>query len=323
MTTQPRIGFPVQILGRSDLKTHDSRRWQNEPHLRTSLEYLREIFAYLDQQDIRMYRIVSSLAPYATHPDMPQFHAQVAECAEDLAEVGALARALDLRLSFHPSQYIVLNSKDEDLARRSAADVELQAGLLEAMGLSDEAVVVIHIGGVYGDRSAARKRFAHRYEDLSTVAQRRLVVENDDARFDVQDVLWLHERTGVRAVFDLHHFHLYNRGEMIATEAARAAMATWTGWAARPKIHFSSPRTDWGFRYGSEAEPRLPNWQAHAEFADPFAFAAFYRSVADVAPDVMLEAKAKDVAVQQLRQSLVRYAPDVASIFQLNDKEGN
>jgi UV DNA damage endonuclease len=253
---------------------------------------------------------------------MPQFHGQVTECAEELAEVGALARELDLRLSFHPSQYIVLNAEDEDVARRSAADVEVQAAILEAMGLGAEAVVVLHIGGVYGDRAAAREQFARRYEDLSAVAQRRLVVENDDGRFDVQDVLWLHERTGVRAVFDRHHFNLYNRGEMTAVEAARAAMATWAGWATRPKVHFSSPRTDWGFRYGSEAEPSLPNWQAHAEFVDPFAFAAFYRAVADVGPDVMLEAKAKDVAVQELRKALARYAPDVASVFRFNHKEG-
>jgi UV DNA damage endonuclease len=315
----PRIGFPVQILGRSALKTHDSRRWQNEPHLRVSLDYLREIFAYLDKQEIHMYRIVSDLAPYATHPDMPQFHGQVEECAEELSEVGALARELDLRLSFHPSQYIVLNAEDDDVAHRSAADVEVQAAILEAMGLDDEAVVVLHIGGVYGDRAAARERFAHRYADLSPGAQRRVVLENDDGRFDVQDVLWIHERTGVRAVFDRHHFNLYNRGEMTAAEAARAAMATWEGWSARPKVHFSSPRTDWGFRYGSEAEPSSPNWQAHAEFVDPFAFAAFYRAVADVGPDVMLEAKAKDIAVQELQKALARYAPDVASIFQFYD----
>jgi UV DNA damage endonuclease len=315
VTRPAYLGFPVQILGRAGLKSHDARRWQSGPHLRVSLGYLRELFAYLDGVDIRMYRMASGLAPYATHPDHPEFHGQVEACAEELADLGAEARRLGLRLSFHPSQYIVLNAPDEDLAARSAADVEVQAAILEAMGLGDEAVVVLHIGGVYDDREAARERFVRSFEHLSPVAQRRLVVENDDGRFGVEDVLWLHQRTGVRLVFDAHHHLCYNPPGMELPEAARACLSTWEGWDARPKVHFSSPRTDWGFRYGSEEEARSPSWSSHAEFANPFAFIAFYRDVADLAPDVILEAKAKDVAVRQLRGDLVRYAPDLAAVF--------
>jgi UV DNA damage endonuclease len=309
------LGFPVQVLGRVGLRSHDARRWQSEPHLRVSLSYLRDLFAYLDETAIRLYRMASGLAPYATHPDHPQFHGQVDECSDELAELGVEARRLGLRLSFHPSQFIVLNAPDEDLAARSAADIEVQAAILEAMGLDDEAVVVLHIGGVYGDRESARERFVRCYEQLSPVAQRRLVLENDDGRFDVADVLWLHERIGIRAVFDVHHHHCYNPHNLNTVEAARLCLATWQGWGARPKVHFSSPRTDWGFRYGSEARAGPPRWSSHAEFVDPFAFVTFYRAIADGAPDVILEAKAKDVAVQQLRRDLVNYALDVAGLF--------
>ena len=311
----PHLGFPVQVLGREGIKSHDARRWQSKPHLRTSLGYLRELFAYLDETDIRMYRMASGLAPYATHPDHAEFHGQVEACTEELAELGELARELGLRLSFHPSQYIVLNAPDEHLVSRSSADVEVQAAILEALGLDDEAVVVLHIGGVYGDREAARERFARRYETLSPVAQRRLVLENDDVRFGASDVLWLHERVGVRAVFDVHHHHCCNPAGMPGIEAARACLETWRGWAARPKVHFSSPRTDWGFRYGSCEEPNTPRWTAHAEFADPFGFIAFYRTIVDARPDVMLEAKAKDIALLQLRRDLARHAPDIATLF--------
>lgn len=324
MIAAPRLGFPVKVLGRPDLPSHDTRRWQNSPHLRVSLERLRAIFAYLDEVDIRMYRIVSNLAPYATHPDHPEFHGQVEACADDLSETGALARRLGLRLSFHPSQYIVMNTPDDDLAARSAADVEVQAEMLDRMGLDDEAVLVLHVGGVYGDRTAALARFARRYERLlSPSARRRLVLENDDGRFGVSDVLWLHRETGVRVIFDAHHFNLHNPDGMEEGEAALTALATWQGWGARPKIHVSSPRTDWGFRYGSEVESkggkrRSPNWASHAEFVDPFAFIQFYRRLVaqtDRPPDVMLEAKAKDVALLELRRALNRYAPDLAALF--------
>ncbi|MEO8075188.1 MAG: hypothetical protein ABI818_02600 [Acidobacteriota bacterium] len=61
----------------------------------------------------------SDLAPYATHPDMPQFHGMVRESASDLARLGRLARDADVRLSFHPSQFVVLNSANDDLTRKS------------------------------------------------------------------------------------------------------------------------------------------------------------------------------------------------------------
>jgi UV DNA damage endonuclease len=315
----PKLGFPVQVLGREGLKSHDARRWHSGPHLRVSLVHLRGVLAYLDEVDVRLYRMASGLVPYATHPEHPQFHGQVEECADELAEVGARARALGLRLSFHPSQVIVLNAPDESLVARSAADVEVQAAVLEAMGLDDEAVVVLHVGGVYGDRASALERFARHYERLSPVAQRRLVLENDDVRFSVRDVLWLHQRLGVRVVFDAHHFRIHRPEGMELAEAARACLRSWDGWEARPKVHYSSPRTDWGFRHGSEASRRAPDWKSHAEFVDPFAFIAFYRQIADVAPDVMLEAKAKDVAVLQLRRDLMRYAPDLAQVFGLQE----
>ena len=97
-----RLGFAVKVLGEGGLPSHDARRWQSGPHLRHSLEHLTAILEYLGRHEIRMYRMTSDLAPYATHPDLPQFHGQVEECADELARVGALARELDIRLSSTP-----------------------------------------------------------------------------------------------------------------------------------------------------------------------------------------------------------------------------
>ncbi|HEX5689254.1 MAG TPA: hypothetical protein VFX76_04595, partial [Roseiflexaceae bacterium] len=80
-----RLGFAVKALGRPNLPSNDARRWQNNPHLRVSLQYLAAIFDYLADASIDMYRISSDIAPYLTHPDMPQFHHQLDECADELA----------------------------------------------------------------------------------------------------------------------------------------------------------------------------------------------------------------------------------------------
>lgn len=74
-----RLGFAVKVLGRPDLPSNDARRWQSNPHLRVSLQYLQAIFGYLAESQITMYRISSDLAPYLTHPDMPQFHNQIGQ----------------------------------------------------------------------------------------------------------------------------------------------------------------------------------------------------------------------------------------------------
>jgi UV DNA damage endonuclease len=150
-----RLGFAVKVLGQPHLKTNDSRRWQNSPHLSVSLAYVRDVLVYLQRVGITMYRLSSDLAPYVTHPDMPQFHGQIDECRAELAEIGRMAREAELRLSFHPSQYIVLSAPDEIVARKSMADIESQASMLDAMGLDERAVVVTHVGGVYDDREAA------------------------------------------------------------------------------------------------------------------------------------------------------------------------
>src|SRR4028118_837884 len=78
MSPQPaRLGFPVKVMGEPDLKSNDARRSGNNPHLQVSLEYLDKILDYLDRHQIRMYRMSSDIAPYATHPDMPQVHSMV------------------------------------------------------------------------------------------------------------------------------------------------------------------------------------------------------------------------------------------------------
>jgi UV DNA damage endonuclease len=322
-----RLGFPVKVLGQKGLKSNDTRRWQSNPHLRVSIEYLRDIFTYLEKKQIRMYRMSSDVAPYVTHPDMPQFHRQVSECKSELRELGAEARRLDLRLSFHPSQFIVINSPDAELRRKSVADLLSQAEMLDCMEAGPEAVLVIHGGGTYGDVQSGMKRWIDTWHQLPEPVQRRLVLENDDLRYSAASVLHIHEHTGVRLVFDVQHFWCLNPEGLELKATFARFLRTWPE-GARPKLHFSSPRTEMreierkNRKTGKkEAVLAPPIWTGHADFNHPFEFISFMRSVADLRDfDVMLEAKAKDLALIRLRQDLLRYAPDVATRFGLGSE---
>ncbi len=309
-----RLGFVVKPLARPELKSHDSRRWQNTPHLSVSLAYLRDVFTYLAEARISMYRISSELAPYATHPDMPQFHGQVAACEAELAQIGQTARKIGLRLSFHPAQHVLLNSPDPDLVSHSVADLVTQSAILDGMGLGPEAVIVIHLGGLYGDPQASRERFVANFDRLPEAVRRRLVLENDDVRFGVADTLWVHQHTGVRLVFDNLHYRLKNPDGRPVRDALAACLATWPA-DVRPKIHFSTPRTEWLVEdKGGDAEPQIrqTRWTYHADYVNPFEFIDFLRMAEGLREfDVMLEVRAKDLALLQLRRDLARYAPDL------------
>ena len=328
MSERPlRLGFPVKVMGDASLKSNDARRWSNNPHLKVSLDYLDAIFDHLLRHGIDMYRMSSDLAPYATHPDMPQFHGMIKDSAPELASTGRRARELGLRLSFHPSQFVVLNSPDAELVRKSIWDLSSQAEMLDLMELGPDAVVVIHVGGIYGDRRESAARWVRTWEMLPEHVRRRLVLEHDDLRFSAADVLWIHEQTGVRLVFDHQHFWCLNPEGLAMRPTLEAILGTWPD-GVRPKIHFSTPRTELrelvrknGSTGKSEKVYAAPVWTGHGDFCNPFEFAGFMRLAEALEFDVMLESKAKDLALIRLRQDMPRYAPDVAARFGLTATE--
>lgn len=304
-----RLGFAVKVLADGGLPSHDTRRWRSGPHLSVSLDRLGAILDRLEATDVRMYRMASALVPYGSHPELAAFHGQVADCARRLEAIGARARAAGIRLSFHPGQYTVLNSERQEVRAAAARELELHAEVLDAMGLGPNAVVVCHVGGGAGGRDAALDRFAAGFAALGERARARLVVENDDRTFGLGDVLELSRRTGVRVVWDVLHHHCHDPDRIPDAEALRLALATWR--EGRPKVHFSSPRTavaEEVRRAGRRVERRIavPPLRAHADLIDPIAFEQFLTGpAAGLDFDVMLEAKAKDVALATLRAQLL------------------
>ena len=351
--TRPlRLGFPVKVMGKPELASQDTRRWQKGPHLKVSLELLDAVLDYLKSERLDMYRLSSDIAPYATHPDMPQFHGMVAESDAELRAFGAKARIYDIRLSFHPSQYVLLNAPNPELTRKSIWDLSSQAEMLDRMEQDDEAVMITHVGGVYDDHDASRARWIAGWEQCPEHVRRRLVLENDDIRFSAADVLWIHERTGVRCVFDYQHFWCLNPERLDMRETLERFVATWPA-GVRPKIHFSSPRTELReikqkitpqqrasamagnvkrkkgelLKAPVKATARVktvlrpPIWTGHADFTNPFEFATFMRMADGLTFDVMMEGKSKDLSLLRLRPDLLRFAPDVAARFGITDKD--
>jgi len=303
-----RLGFSTRILGASGIPSYEPRlRWD----LSASMICLRDILHYLHRKQCTMYRMHSGLAPLPMAGGT--IAGQLAEAKHEVALCGELARSWNVRLSLHPYSAVVLSSPNEDRALRARRRLEGQAALLDSMGLGPEAVIVLHVGGVYDGLEASLERFVRQVESLPETVRARLALENDDHRYSLAQVKRAHERCGIPLVLDVLHHQVHNPEGLPLQEALAYALSTWPPGVA-PKIHYATPRSELKTLGGERL--KLPTWTEHADFVNPFVFARFARESRGVgAFDVMLEAKARDVALFKLRDDLARYAPDVATWF--------
>ena len=164
-----------------------------------NLAALEVALAYNARNRINLFRISSDVIPFGSSPVNTLDWA--ADFAPQLAALGRTARTHGMRLSMHPGQYTVLNSPNADVVERAVADLVYHAAFLDALELDATAKIVLHVGGVYGDKEAALDRFARAYETLPATVRRRLVIENDDRLFTARDVLALSRRTGAPVGF--------------------------------------------------------------------------------------------------------------------------
>ena len=123
-----------------------------------NLAALEKMIDYNIANDIRLYRISSDLIPFGSSPvnalDWPEIHKEAFE------RIGAKIRKSGMRVSLHPGQYTVLNSPTEDVVERAIADLIYHDKILTALGTDTTNKIVLHVGGIYGDKEAALDRFA-------------------------------------------------------------------------------------------------------------------------------------------------------------------
>jgi UV DNA damage endonuclease len=279
------------------LKLPARERWKYLREIaRHNAASLTQAVAQCSALGIGAFRINSQVLPLGTHPaagyTIPQLDPS-GEIRRAFRAAGKAAQRAGVRLSFHPDQFVVVNSERETVVASSLAELEFQA---ETAALVGADVIVIHGGGKAGGIEASLARLEAGLRRLSRRARGRIALENDDRSFAPADLLPLCQRLKIPFVYDVHH-HRCHPDALSVEEATQRALATWRG--REPHFHLSSPRGGWE---GGDPRP-------HADFLDP-------RDVPQVWHDLSLtvdvEAKAKERAVVAIARGILPPTPQRA-----------
>jgi UV DNA damage repair endonuclease len=192
--------------------------------------------------NLRMVRISSDILPVYTQSDWSYFWRKpdvVSYCEQALGKVGELARNSDVRLSFHPGQFTVLASDNDDIVHRSIAEFEYHADMIRWMGYGQkfqDFKCNVHIAGRRGAQGIRDV-----YPKLSVEARNTITIENEEMKHGLVDCLELYDLVPI--VLDIHH-HWVREGEYISSNDPRVAkvIESWRG--VRPACHYSVSRED-------------------------------------------------------------------------------
>jgi UV DNA damage endonuclease len=276
-----RLGFAC-VLADGSLSTNHTFRLANLSPARLAeaahqnLDDLERMLTIMEPGPLRLLRLGGSMVPLASHEAVDFDWRPLV--AGRLQHIGRTYAARGFRFSSHPGQYTILNATDEGVVRRAIAELAYSTELLDLMELDDSHKVVIHGGGIYGDREGATKRLVEALTRLPQNICRRLVLENDERLFNLEQILWVAERSGVPVVFDLHHYQINPGTEELEGLLQRVAKT----WNCLPKIHMSSQKPN--ARIG-----------AHDDLLHEEDLETMLR-VIPFETDIMVESKAKEIA---------------------------
>jgi UV DNA damage endonuclease len=193
---------------------------------------------------LRMVRLGSEMLQGYTEPNWIDWWQQAdvqLHLERIFAPIGARARELGVRLSFHPGQFCVLASDNDGIVERSILEFEYHADMARWMGYGaswhDHGFKInVHLSG----RGGAEK-FLRTLGKLSPEARNLITIENDEISNGLDVTLAVADR--VALVLDIHH-HWINTGEYIDPKDSRVQRVVESWRDVRPGMHYSVSRED-------------------------------------------------------------------------------
>ncbi|KFA79867.1 hypothetical protein S40288_03746 [Stachybotrys chartarum IBT 40288] len=247
-----------------------------------------------DKFGIKFMRLSSEMFPFASHDEYGYKLAPFA--SEVLAEAGKVAGELGHRLTTHPGQFTQIASPRKEVVSAAFRDLEYHDEMLSLLRLPEQAnrdaVMILHMGGTYGDKAATLDRFRQNYMKLPEGVKKRLVLENDDVAWSVHDLLPICEELNIPLVLDYHHHNIIfdpsiREGSLDIMSLYDRIQKTWSKKGIKQKMHYSEQTS-------SAITPRdRRKHSARVRVLPP----------CDRDMDLMIEAKDKEQAVFELMRT--------------------
>lgn len=279
-----RIGYACITVGIN--KTYKNCRLKNlnKENLKRIIEHnlnlLDEVIEYNRINNIYVFRITSNLIPFGSS-SLNTFDWQKVFSSK-LKKIGKKVKKYNMRVSMHPGQYTVLNSKNEEIVNKSIKDLIYHNQVLTAMKMNSKNKIILHIGGVYDNKEESKKRFIKNYLKLPNRVKKRLVIENDDKSYNIKDLLEISKQIDVPVVYDNLHNKINKYDEHDNYYWINEVSKTWKKKDGIQKIHYSEQ--DDNKQIGS-----------HSETINIDSFRKFISKI-DGPLDIMLEVKDKDLS---------------------------
>ena len=257
------------------------------------LQNLRDVLTMMDwneENGIKVFRLSSELFPHKSNSQIEDYNFDFA--IELLREIGEKSMAYKQRLTFHPGQYNVIGTPNPKAFQQTIRDLSYHADVLDLMNLDENSVMVIHGGGIYNNKQETIERWITQFYLLPTNVQNRLVLENCEKCFSIEDCLQIASRINIPVVFDTHHFECYKllHPDVKFEEPEYyipLILETWKRKGIKPKFHVSE-----------QGEGKIGKHSDYIEILPKYLLEIPEKYGIHI--DIMIEAKMKELSIEKL-----------------------
>jgi UV DNA damage endonuclease len=257
-----------------------------------NLKDLKTVIQWNYENNIHVYRLSSEMFPHMSNPLIPLYSFDFA--IPLLREAGELAKQYSQRLTFHPGQFNNLGSPRDEVVYKTIIELDRHCEIMDLMGLDHNSVMVIHGGGIYGNKTEAVSRFKLNFKKLKESTQKRLVLENCEKSYSTEDCLEICNSLNMPMVFDTHHYvcyDYYHKTNKIPQQSPQELipkiLETWKRRNIKPKFHVSE-----------QGSGKVGHHSDYVEVIPEYLLEIPKKYGIKI--DIMIEAKKKEMAIEQL-----------------------
>ena len=243
-----------------------------------------KLIEWNEENGIRCFRISSDLFPHFTDDMTPHYTIDFAK--DVLKEVGLLIAKYGHRITMHPGQFNQIGSNNPLVFDKTSRELQHHAEIMDAMGIGDNGVLIIHGGGTYKSKQVTMTRWIEQFHKLPDIVKKRLVIENCENNYSSEDCIVIAKACGIPHVFDFHHYNCWRDKQPTINELMPQIIATWENRTIVMHVSEQNPARRLG---------------AHSDYVENIPIEIFETIIKyNIDIDLEIEAKMKEQAIIKL-----------------------